>query len=95
MIHVERNLLLFCPETSKPFERFFRANSQMDVKYNQTGLFKLVFESRNERNVILQNERKLKRSGVFVLKRLPFADRIKRREAEKSQIKVRRWRDGP
>ncbi|CAH8446711.1 unnamed protein product [Schistosoma curassoni] len=63
--------------------KVYRLGSLTDSKPNHSRLFKVVFGSSNERDLILQNGHKLKGSGVFIRKDLPLADRVKRREAEK------------
>ncbi|VDP81904.1 unnamed protein product [Schistosoma mattheei] len=63
--------------------KVYRLGSLADLKPNHSRLLKVLFNSSNERDLILQNGHKLKASGVFIRKDLPLGDRVKRREAEK------------
>lgn len=60
----------------------YRLDSQINLKQNRTRLLVSIFESFNERDLILQNGRELKGSGVLFVK-TPLADCIKKREAVK------------
>ncbi|KAH9580835.1 hypothetical protein MS3_00000738 [Schistosoma haematobium] len=64
--------------------KVYRLESLADLKPNHSRLFKVVFNSSNERDLILQNGHKLKGSGVFIRRDLPLADRVKRRKPIKN-----------
>ncbi|KAH9592422.1 hypothetical protein MS3_00004352 [Schistosoma haematobium] len=68
--------------------KVYRLDSLANLKPNLSRLLKVAFKSSNERNLILQNPHELKGSVVFIRKDLSLADHVKRREAEKLQIRL-------
>ncbi|VDP26356.1 unnamed protein product [Schistosoma margrebowiei] len=61
----------------------YRLGFQMGFKQDQTRLFNVVFNSPNERDLILYNRHNLKGFGNFGRRDYLLAERINRREAEK------------
>lgn len=64
--------------------KLYRLGSQTNLKKNQTRLLKVVLESLNEKDLIIQNGQILKGSEIFVRKHLPLADRTKDEKPKKN-----------